>query len=830
MIFSRRIVKLCLIGLGGAILAGMLFAVVAYIYLTPKLPDIETLKDVHLQVPLRVYTRDMKLIAEFGEMKRTPLRYPDIPDLMIKAVLAAEDDRFFEHPGVDYQGILRAGLNLVRTGEKTQGGSTITMQVARNFFLSSEKTYLRKINEILLALKIDKELSKEEILELYLNKIYLGNRAYGLAAASQIYYGVTPDQLSLAQMAMIAGLPKAPSRYNPIADLDRAMTRRDYVLGRMHKLGFIDDEVFNTAMAEPDNAELHGLSIEIEAPYVAEMVRAVMVDHFGNDAYTGGYKVITTIDSRLQKAANRALRDALWDYDERHGYRGQIRHIQIDPFPEEGQRQSIFDKIPTVGGLMPVIVIHVEEQQAIAIGSDNQTLQIPWSGLSWARRYIDDNRYGVAPQTAADVLTPGDVVYVHEQGKEGWRLSEIPQVEGALVSIRPDNGGINALTGGFDFYLSKFNRVTQAARQPGSNFKPFIYSAALAKGFTPASIINDAPVVFDDPGLESAWRPENYSGTFFGPTRLREALVHSRNLVSIRLLRSTGIRYTIDYISRFGFDPADLPRNLSLSLGSAALTPLQIAGGYAVFANGGYRVTPYYIERIETDNGEIISQATPDTVCPDCTEPVVATADQDTGITTTGVQDAAFAESPQDPAAQQADQPSRQPVKIAKRVITPQNAYLMTTMMRDVIKRGTGRRARQLGRHDLAGKTGTTNEQRDAWFSGFNADIVTVSWVGFDQSRSLGNHETGGRAALPMWITFMGEALKGVPEKPLERPPGLVTVRIDPETGLLVDSNYPHAIFETFRIEDVPERHAEVASSVRKNGTSEKTEIPEQLF
>jgi len=823
-LFSR-IVKFCLIGLGSLMVAGLVIALGIFVYLSPKLPDIETLKDVHLQVPLRVYTSDQKLIAEFGEMKRAPLRFFEIPDLMIKAVLAAEDDRFFKHPGVDYQGILRAGLNLVKTGEKSQGGSTITMQVARNFFLSSEKTYLRKLSEILLALKIEQELNKEEILELYLNKIYLGNRAYGVAAASQIYYGVHPGELSVAQMAMIAGLPKAPSRYNPIADLERAVTRRNYVLGRMYKLGFINDEVYSSSLAEPDNAVLHSLTIEIEAPYVAEMVRSSLVERFGEEAYTGGYKVITTLDSHLQEAANRALRDALLDYDARHGYRGPIRHLDISIFPDEEQRRSELDNIPNVGGLIPAIIIHVEDQTAIAILANNKTVQIPWTGLSWARPYIDDNRLGNAPATAAEILSVGDIVYLQQVSKNEWRLTQIPQVEGALVAVKPDNGGIIALSGGFDFYRSKFNRVTQASRQPGSNFKPFIYSAALAKGFTPASIFNDAPVVFDDPGLESAWRPENYSGTFFGPTRLREALVHSRNLVSIRLLRSTGINYTIDYVSRFGFKASDLPKNLSLSLGSAAMTPLQIAGGYAVFANGGYRVTPYYIDRIEGENGEIIQQAIPDTVCPDCTATPPAA-----NVQSPDIQDTTAGTGSNQAQADQDTLPQQPSIKIAQRVITPQNAYLMTSMMRDVIRRGTGRRARQLGRNDLAGKTGTTNEQRDAWFSGFNPDIVTVTWVGFDQSRSLGNNETGGRAALPMWINFMSEALKGKPEKPLERPPGLVTVRIDPESGLLVDSNYPHAIFETFRTEDVPDRHAEAAATNGKNGANGQTEVPEQLF
>ena len=823
MKYFHRFLRLCLLGLGSILALGLLAILAIYIYLTPQLPDIETLKDVHLQVPLRVYTSDLKLVAEFGEMKRTPLKFHEIPNLMIQAVLAAEDDRYFKHPGVDYQGILRAGLNLVKTGEKSQGGSTITMQVARNFFLSSEKTYLRKFSEILLALKIERELTKEEILELYLNKIYLGNRSYGIAAASQIYYGLSPDQLSVSQMAMIAGLPKAPSRYNPIADLARAVERRNYVLTRMNKLGFIADEVYKTALAEVDTAKLHGLSIEVEAPYVAEMARAALIERFGEAAYTGGYRVITTLDPRLQEAANKALRNALLEYDARHGYRGPVQHADLRALPKVEDRKSLLDNIPTVGGLTPAIITHLDGQAAGALLANKVAIQILWSGLSWAHPYIDDNRIGKAPETAADILKEGDIVYLQQISKDEWRLAQIPQVEGALVSLSPANGSIVALTGGFDFYRSKFNRVTQAARQTGSNFKPFVYSAALEKGFTPASIINDAPVVFDDPALESAWRPENFSGNFTGPTRLREALVQSRNLVSIRLLRSTGIDYAIDYVSRFGFDAASLPRNLSLSLGSAAMTPLQIAGGYAVFANGGYRITPYFIDRIEGDDGNVVSKTIPETVCPDCTDV------SETGMARTEpLQNTVATDPGKEPGTDEITPPA---IKIAQRVINAQNVYMMTSMMRDVIKRGTGRRAKQLGRDDLAGKTGTTNELRDAWFSGYNADIVTVAWVGFDQTRSLGNSETGGRAALPMWIGFMADALKGTPEKPLERPPGLVSVRIDPESGLLVDSNYPNAIFETFRAEDVPDRHTGTAPRNRgKNDASDKPEIPEQLF
>ncbi|MFQ5487812.1 MAG: penicillin-binding protein 1A, partial [Gammaproteobacteria bacterium] len=697
MTLIRKLFKAGLMTAAGALLLGLLLTIGSYVYIAPNLPSIETLKDIRLQVPLRIYSRDMKLIAEFGEKKRTPIRFYETPDLMIQAILAAEDDRFFQHPGVDYHGILRAAVNLIRTGEKTQGGSTITMQVARNFFLSSEKTYLRKLSEIFLALKIEHKLSKEEILELYLNKIYLGNRAYGIAAAAQTYYGVTPAQLSLAQMAMIAGLPKAPSRYNPLANPQRALQRRDYVLRRMLKLGYINEQQYRQASSEVDNARLHGLDIEVETAYVAEMVRHHMLQQYGELAYSAGFSVITTIDSRLQRAANVALRQALLDYDVRHGYRGAEAHTNLAALEDATALSDVLRKRPILGGLLPGLVVSVGEKDATVLLSDERLIQIDWQGLSWARPYRDDNHLGAPPALATEVLREGDIIRVQERGRNKWRLAQLPEVEGALVALRPDDGAIAALGGGFDFRRSKFNRVTQASRQPGSSFKPFIYSAALEKGFTAASIINDAPVVFEDPGLESAWRPENYSGKFFGPTRLREALVKSRNLVSIRLLRAIGIDYTLDYIARFGFPVAKLPRNLSLALGSGAVTPLQLAQGYTVFANGGYRVAPYYIERILGPNRQVIMEARPATVCREC----ITDAD-DKGMPAS----IAVSTEKDDTATETV------PENIAQQVISPENAYLMTSMMRDVIRRGTGRRARALGRRDIAGKTGTTHDQR----------------------------------------------------------------------------------------------------------------------
>ncbi len=739
-----------------------------YLWFAPQLPSLETLKEMKLQVPLRIYTQDGYLMAAFGEQRRIPVHLDEVPLALRQAFLAAEDDRFYDHPGVDYQGILRAALHLLKTGEKQQGGSTITMQVARNFFLSSEKTFSRKIKEILLALKIEHALDKDEILELYLNKIYLGHRAYGVAAAAQIYYGKTLDQLTLPEMAMIAGLPKAPSRYNPITDPERALKRRSYVLKRMHELGYIDDKAFSQAMKAPITASLHAFSIEVEAPYVAEMVRALMVERFGENAYSDGLVVHTTLRADLQRAARRALRQALIDYDRRHGYRGAAGHAA---------QPDAIAQWPAVGDLVPAVVLEVKEKRASLRTKDHGTVVLPWKGMAWARPYISADRKGPPPKTARDILKPGDVVYLRLRG-ETWELSQIPEVEGALVAISPHDGSILALSGGFDFARSKFNRITQAKRQPGSNIKPFIYSAALEKGFTPASLINDAPVVIEG---KVAWRPENYSGRFHGPTRLREALIHSRNLVSIRLLRAIGIDYAIDYLSRFGFDPQSLPRGLSLALGSAEVTPLELVRGYAVFANGGHLVQPYFIERIEDLDGTVLWKAEPQRACRDCPRP-------------------------------------------APQVISPQNAYLMTSMMKDVIRRGTGRRARVLGRSDLAGKTGTTNDQKDAWFSGFNGDLVTTAWVGFDTPQPLGRGETGARAALPMWIAFMKEALKDQPEHNLPRPSGLVTVRIDPQTGLLARAEQKDALFETFRIGHVPVQKAAYPAAEKHLA------IPEELF
>ena len=773
------------------ILLGIVIVGAGVYYLLPGLPATDSLQDVQFSVPLRVYTHEGSLMSEFGEKRRLPVNYDDVPDAMVDAFLASEDDRFFEHPGVDWQGIARAVVLLIQTGERAQGGSTITMQVARNFFLTNEKTYSRKLNEILLALKIEGELSKEEILELYFNKIYLGHRAYGIVAASELYYGVPLSELTLPQTAMMAGLPKAPSRMNPVTNPERALRRRNYVLGRMLELGDISDEEYQVAFKAPVTARIHHKIPDTSSPYVAEMVRSHMVKKYGDKAYTTGYKVYTTINDRLQKAADHALRKALLDYDKRHGYRGAEHHYELEQSAGEGDWLQMLEGYPVLGGLHPALVISVSDKTADIYLKDEGMVTLGWEAMSWARRYIDENQRGATPGSAIELFQSGDLIRVVKTD-EGLKLAQIPDVEGALVSLSPEDGSILALSGGFAFNHSKFNRVVQAERQPGSSFKPIIYSAALANGYTAASLVNDAPVVFDDPGLEDTWRPENYSGKYRGPTRLRSALTYSRNLISIRLLRSVGIRTAIKHAAKFGFDAERLPKDLSLSLGSGAVSPLELARAYTVLANGGYLTTPYFITRIETANGDVVFQANPDRVCREC-----------------GISEGDSADG------------------IAKKVIDSGNTYIVASMMRDVIRAGTGTKALVLNRPDLSGKTGTTNDQKDAWFSGFNANIVTTVWVGFDQIRPLGVKETGGQAALPMWIDYMRVALEGMPEAYPVKPSDVVSVRVDRQTGLLASPGQKDAYLEIFRKENVPTRMA--AGEDPESGATE-TGVPDQLF
>jgi len=756
----------------------------AYYFLAPTLPDIKVLKETQLQVPLRIFSSEGLLIAEFGEKRRIPVRYNDVPQHLIQAILSSEDDRFFEHPGVDYQGILRAVYSLATTGVKAQGGSTITMQVARNFFLSREKTYLRKLNEIILSLQIERILSKEEILSLYLNKIYLGNRAYGIAAAAKVYYGKTLKELSLPQLAMIAGLPKAPSKYNPIANPERALIRRNYVLRRMWQVGHISQEEYKTAIQAPITSSYHRRNVEVYAPYIAEMVRTKLIEQYGDEAYSMGLNIFTTIKAKHQAAANTALQSALLAYDKRHGYRGSNKQIALTDLMTLEDYEQILSNFSAIGPLHPAVVtsLQVEDDNKLAhiYLKSHGLIQLKLESLSWARKQLGTNRRGPAIKKFTDVFSIGDQIYLHQDDKGEWQLAQLPEVEGALVAVSPFDGAVTALNGGFEYFQNKFNRATQSKRQPGSGFKPFIYSSALEKGYTAASIINDAPVVFDDPSVENVWRPENYSGKFFGPTRLRVALTHSRNLVSIRILRDIGAAYVIDYAQKFGFDTRQMPKSLSLALGSGSAAPWDMARAYSSIANGGYRVEPYIIQRIEDETGAILMQAEHATVCETCMQHDATVSPKET--------------EPTDSLS----------AKVAERIMTPQNNYIMNSLLRDVVRYGTGRKALTLGRRDLAGKTGTTNDQIDAWFNGFHPELVAISWVGFDSPHSLGRYETGGRAALPMWIDFMKVALDDMPEAELQQPVDMITVQIDPDTGLLAGPDTHNAVSETFRPEYLP--------------------------
>lgn len=769
----------------------------------PDLPSAQDLREVHLQTPLRVYTSDSKLIAEFGEKRRHPVSIDEVPYLMKEAFIASEDDRFYAHPGVDWMAIMRAAIELVQTGKKNQGGSTITMQVARNFFLTPEKTYERKIKEIVLAIKIEQELSKDAILELYVNKIFLGHRSYGVGAAAQVYYGASLDELTLGQIAMIAGLPKAPSTTNPVTDPAAAEIRRGYVLARMLKLGVIDQAAHDAASMEPVAATVHGLRTEVNASYVAEMVRSFLRENYPEDAYTAGYRVFTTLNSVAQEAANTALQSNLLNYDRRHGYRGAEHHFELLPTVTQEKWTELLRGYIGIGPLRAALVVGTNERSVDVYTADGETVTVPWEGIKWARKYISHDRRDGEPKGANDVLQIGDIVRLEWhppselRGKKDaeinlleltgyWRLAQIPAAEGALISINAANGAVQSLVGGFAFKKSKFNRAIQALRQPGSNFKPFIYSAALEHGFTAAKFVNDAPIVFNAPGLAGAWRPGNYNGKYYGPTPLRKALAHSRNLVSIRLLRAIGVAAAVEHVGRFGFDTSRLPKNLSMSLGSGEVTPMELVRAYAVLANGGYRIEPHFIERIETVDGKIVMQAEPETVCNDCVA-LEYTDDEEL------IDLAAIIEQSN----------SIQP-RPATRVLDAGNAWIMNSMMRDVIKLGTGRKALKLNRDDLAGKTGTTNDQKDAWFSGFNGDIVTTVWVGFDDSKPLGRRETGASAALPMWIDYMRVALSGAPEAIMQRPPGIVTVKIDPTTGELASADNPKGVFESFRVGNLP--------------------------
>jgi penicillin-binding protein 1A len=817
-----RLASAALILLIGAAVLGLLGA---YQYLRPGLPDVSAIKDIRLQVPLRVYSRDGRLIAQFGEQRRIPLAFDAIPGQLVNAVLAAEDDRFFQHSGVDYPGLIRAIARHLLSGEKAEGGSTITMQLTRGIFLSPEKSYRRKLLEIFTTLRIEQELTKQEILALYLNKMFLGQRAYGVGAAAEVYFGKQVSDLTLPEIALIAGTFRLPSRDNPVANADLARQRRAYVLRRMREKEFITQDEYDIALNAPVQSQLHGPAIQVEAPYVAEMVRADLVNRLGPDAYTAGYEVTTTVDSRLQGSAVRALRAALFEYDQRHGYRGPLGRVTLAANFREKEWAQAIDEYPHRGGVAPAVVLSVGEKSAVAFSPTHGRLNLGWSGLSWARAPLPDGGVGPALQRADDVLAAGDVIYVAQEAGGAWRMVQIPEAQGAFVAMDPQDGAVVALSGGFDYFASSFNRAVQARRQPGSAFKPFLYSAALEQGFTPASIVNDAPLVIDDPTLEASWRPQNDSREFRGPMRLREALVRSRNLVSIRVMSALGPAYATHYIERFGFPDGSLPRNLSLALGTAQASPLEMARAYSVFANGGFRVEPYFVQRIVAPNGDVLHEAQPRFACPECVQPPQAEGGAATTLLDAPIRAAANDETRWGGLTYLQDK------AIAPQAISPQNEFLMTDMMSDVVRRGTAARAAQLHRSDLAGKTGTTNDRRDAWFCGYTPQLVATAWVGFDHERSLGPGEQGSRTALPMWIYFMSEALQGVPEQRRTPPPGLVSMRISADTGLAARPGEPNAIFETFMAGHLPAEAAVDSALQGPEGAARpEEETEESLF
>ncbi|MCV2403985.1 penicillin-binding protein 1A [Marinomonas sp. C2222] len=780
-----------------------------YHHVKDSIPTVDELKDIELRIPLRIYTSDEKLIGEYGEQRRTPIRYEDIPKALEHAILAAEDSNFYHHPGVDIMGLGRAVFQLVTTGQKQGGGSTITMQVARNYFLSFEQTFTRKFTEIFISLKMERELSKHEILELYFNKIYLGKRAYGFEAAAQVYYGKTLAELDLAQLAMLAGLPKAPSRFNPVVNPSRAVIRRNWILQRMLSLGMVDKEDYQLAVEAPVTATNHGVTPDIEANYVAEMVRSELYETFGDDLYNTGMSVYTTIHSGHQEVANAAILDNVLNYDMRHGYRGSLEtRPDLIEAPLEEQT-AVLKEISGFKDWQTALVIKTDDTSADIRLENGEQATLVWDALKWARPYIDENSRGEAPKITSDILVPGDIIRVRPNTELGWLLTQKPKVQSALISLNSSNGAIESLVGGFNYFENKFNRITQSKRQPGSNFKPFIYASALNEGFSAASIINDAPVVFNDPNLSSAWRPTNDGGKFYGPTRLRQALYRSQNVVSVRLLDGLGVRPTLNFLRRFGFDPAELPNNLSLSLGSANLSPLQIATGYAVFSNGGYQVQPYLIDKVIDRDQNILFEASPVTVCENCTV-LDKTSESE-------IQMGLF-ETPKGILS----------LPIAPRVLDPEVTYIIYDIMRDVIKRGTGRRALVLKRDDIAGKTGTTNDGRDAWFTGFNGNTVTSVWSGFDNSSPLGAGEWGGSMSLPPWIDYMRYALQGSDPAYVDKPSSLVTVRIDPETGERAAPGQSNAIFEVFRKANVPAQRIVTEQTPNIELDSSTTEEEEQ--
>ena len=839
-ISTFRVAGLVVVVCLGLAALGAYALLASYIYLAPSLPTVDAMRSGSVPVPLRIFTRGGELIAQIGEKRRVPVAYEDVPVLVREAFVAAEDQRFFSHHGFDYSGVLRAAVVDLTSGDFSQGASTITMQAARNMFLSFDKTIRRKLQEIFLTYRMEHEFSKEQILITYLNVIFLGQRSYGVAAAAETYFGKPLDQLSVAEAATLAGIPQAPSRFNPITNPKAAQLRRHYVLTQMQKLNYIDASTAQRAAQEPVEARDHGIQYDVEAPYVAEMARAEIVSRYGDDAVNQGYRIYTTIDGRLQTAANRAVRIGLIEYDRRHGYRGPLKQLTLDERSAPPKLDAALSDISEIGDLHPALVVSVAPLAARVYIRSMGFAQIEWDGLSWAHKRISDTHVGAAPKHADDVVQRGDVVYVVSNGRGEAALAQLPQAQGALVALDPNDGAVAALVGGFDYFDNKFNRVTQARRQPGSGFKPFLYSAALENGFTPSTIVMDAPIVYDDSGQEKIWRPENVEKSFSGPTRLREALVHSRNLVTVRVVRRLGIQTAIDYAAKFGFNPEDMPQDMTIALGSLPATPLQMATAYAVFANGGYRVDSYFVERIEDASGQVVYQGKPMVVCESCDAATLGAGSAGAAANTSTAADAAagsgFAAAG-DAAGGDLDHappnplpPLIAPNRVAERVISPQNFWIMDDIMADVITRGTGIRAGlALHRKDISGKTGTTNEARDTWFNGFNRNIVATVWVGFDLERPLGEGEEGSRTAVPIWVNFMREALRGQPDRPRPLPPGLVSLRISPKTGALAGANDADAIYETFMEDHLPPA-ANTGNSLPGTGTQNVPGSGEPLF
>ncbi|WCG82781.1 peptidoglycan glycosyltransferase/peptidoglycan DD-transpeptidase MrcA [Pectobacterium sp. A5351] len=824
-----------------------------YRYIEPQLPDVATLKDVRLQTPMQVYSADGELIAQFGEKRRIPLKLDQIPPELVHAFIATEDSRFYDHHGVDPVGIIRAASIALTSGHASQGASTITQQLARNFFLSPERTLIRKIKEVFLAIRIEQLLTKDEILELYLNKIYLGYRAYGVGAAAQVYFGRPVDQLTLSEMAMIAGLPKAPSTFNPLYSYDRAVARRNVVLARMRDENYITQAQYDAARSETLVANYHAPDISFSAPYVAEMARQEMVKRYGEDAYNDGYKVYTTVTKKLQTAAQDALRNNVMAYDMRHGYRGPSKVLWKvgEGVWDQAKMIAALKALPVYGPLSPAIVTSTTADNAIAILSDGSNIALPMAGMRWARPYRSDTQQGPTPKRVTDVVQAGQQIWVRKVNDDWW-LAQVPDVNSAIVSLNPKDGAIEALVGGFDFNQSKFNRATQALRQIGSNIKPFLYTAAMDKGLTLATILNDVPITRWDAGAGSDWRPKNSPATYDGPIRLRQGLGQSKNVVMVRAMRAMGVDYAADYLQRFGFPEQNIVHTESLALGAASFTPLQVVRGYAVMANGGYLVDPYLITRIESEAGGTVFTATPKVVCDTCNLPLVyGETPRSPVLATTNVEDVATSnEAP----PQGLPQPELEPVTpeaAQQNAAQPYAPHVISTPLAFLIKdalnsnvfgepgwMGTGWRAgRDLKRRDIGGKTGTTNSSKDAWFSGYGPNLVTSVWIGFDDHRrdlgtssasgvikdQISGYEGGAKSAQPAWDDFMKSALDGVPEQPLTPPPGVVSVVIDRSSGKLSNGG-GNSRSEYFIDGTQPKEYEvhEVGTTLMDNGQSEE--------